>query len=214
MGAKLVSILILLFPLLALFLALFLVLAPAPAPALTLTGGQRLADEPTESPDGPQQVQVFLDLEEALARVFPAADQLWTEEWVPTAAERQSLEFALGWRLDQQSFVFHRASKNGRNLGYALVDQELGRFKPITFMVQVTPEGKVGRVEVMVYRESRGDGVHRQRFLKQFRGKSVRDPIRMNRDITVLSGATMSSRGLTAGVKKVLLLVQRKYLDE
>ena len=53
-----------------------------------------------------------------------------------------------------------------------------------------------------------------QRFLKQFRGKSTNDPIRMNRDITVLSGATMSSRALTAGVKKALILVQRRYLND
>lgn len=179
-----------------------------------LWGSQALADDLTESPDGPEYVQVYLELGEALNKVFPKADKIWAEEWQPTPAEKQSLEFALGWRLTEETFVFHRATQNGIDLGYAMVDQQRGRFKPITFMVQVSPRGKVGRVEVMVYRESHGDGVQRQRFLKQFRGKTTSDPIRMNRDITVLSGATMSSRALTAGVKKVLMLVQTRYLHD
>ncbi len=177
-------------------------------------GAQALADDLTVSPDGPEHVKIYLDLDEALNKVFPNADKIWTEEWQLTAAEKQSLEFALGWRLTEETFVFYKASHKGKELGYAMVDQQRGRFKPITFMVQVSPLGKVGRVEVMIYRESRGDGVQRQRFLKQFRGKTTSDPIRMNRDITVLSGATMSSRALTAGVKKVLMLVQTRYLND
>jgi DNA-binding transcriptional regulator of glucitol operon len=184
------------------------------AVASLIWGGPAAADDLTESPDGPEHVQVYLDLNQALDKVFPKADKIWSEEWVPTPEERQSLEFALGWRLNQPSFVFHRASHKNKNLGFAMVDEQRGRFKPITFMVHVSPKGEVGRVEVMVYRESRGNGVQRQRFLKQFRGKSTHDPIRMNRDITVLSGATMSSRALTAGVKKALILVERRYLND
>ncbi len=177
-------------------------------------GSQAIADNLKTSPDGPEHVKIYLDLAEALEKVFPKADKIWSEEWRPTQTEKQGLEFALGWRLPAELFVFHRASKNGKDLGYAMVDEQRGRFKPITFMVQVSPQGKVGRIEVMIYRESRGDGVQRQRFLKQFRNKTADDPIRMNRDITVLSGATMSSRALTAGVKKVLTLVQVRYLND
>jgi FAD:protein FMN transferase len=181
----------------------------------SLTWGSPAAEEYlSESPDGPEHVIVYLELEEALAKVFPGAEKIWTEEWIPSPDEKQSLEFSLGWHLNQESFIFYRAEKKGTDLGYAVVDQQVGRFKPITFMVQISPKGEVGRIEVMVYRESRGEGIKRQRFLKQFRGKSLGDPIRMNRDITVLSGATMSSRALTAGVRKVLALVQRRYLDD
>ena len=63
----------------------------------------------------------------------------------------------------------------------------------------------------MVYRESRGDGVKRQRFLKQFRKKDVEDHLRLTRDIVGVSGATMSSRALAVGVKKVLAVVDLKY---
>jgi thiamine biosynthesis lipoprotein len=78
-------------------------------------------------------------------------------------------------------------------------------------MVHVRPDGEVGRVLVMVYRESRGDGVRRQRFLKQFVGRDVDDPLRLNRDVVNVTGATLSSRAMTAGVRKALVLSSVRY---
>ena len=46
----------------------------------------------------------------------------------------------------------------------------------------------------------------------QYQGKDVRDPIRINRDIINISGATMSVRSASAGVKRVLVLVDEFYL--
>ncbi|MBK9471084.1 MAG: FMN-binding protein [bacterium] len=106
---------------------------------------------------------------------------------------------------------FHRASRGGRNLGWALVLEEKGRFKPITFLVHMGPDRRVAAVLVMVYRESRGDAVRRARFLDQFDGKDADDPLRLNRDVVGISGATLSSRALAAGVRKALLLAEARY---
>jgi len=38
------------------------------------------------------------------------------------------------------------------------------------------------------------------------------DPVRVNRDIINISGATMSVRSMSAGVKRVLVLVDEFYL--
>jgi Na+-translocating ferredoxin:NAD+ oxidoreductase RnfG subunit len=176
-----------------------------------LTGPVRGQDDLTESPDGPEAVKVYFTPEEALAKVFPKADTLWTEEWSPTPQERTKLESRLAWRIDEETFVIHRAGQDGQDLGYAMITQEQGRFKPITFIVKLSVTMRVDMVLVMVYRESRGDGVKRQRFLKQFRGKDSSDHLRLNRDIVGVSGATMSSRALTTGVKKVLGIVEMKY---
>ena len=166
----------------------------------------------TESPDGPEAVKVYFTPEEALAKVFAEADSMWTETWNPTEAEIAELEARLGWRVPPVAVEFHRARKMDEDLGWAVVTEERGRFKPITFMVQVDPEGRVAMVLVMVYRESRGDGVKRQRFLKQFKKKDSDDHLRLNRDIVGVSGATLSSRALTAGVKRVLAQVDMRYL--
>jgi hypothetical protein len=98
-----------------------------------------------------------------------------------------------------------------RFVGYALVTEERGKYRPITFLVGITPDLRVKDTAVMVYRESRGGEVRSRRFLRQYRGKSIHDPIRTNRDIINISGATISVHSINAGVRKVLMVVQTAY---
>jgi len=154
---------------------------------------------------------VFLTLDEGLARVFAAADTLWAETWVPTPGEKQAVERRLGWRLEQNAFTFYRARGDGEPLGWAMVTEQVGHHRLITFLVHVTPDHEVGAVEVMVYRESRGGEIRRQRFLRQYRGKDLDDHIRLNRDIVGITGATLSVRATNASVRRVLTLVDARY---
>ncbi len=181
--------------------------------ALVLVAGAPAARgaEPESSPDGPEHVKVYYTETQALARVFDGADRQWQETWEPTPDERTALEARLGWQVPEPAFTFHGASRGGRDLGRALVLEEKGRFKPITFLVHLGPDLRVEAVLVMVYRESRGDAVRRSRFLDQFDGKNAGDPLRLNRDVVGISGATMSSRALAAGVRKALLLAEARY---
>jgi hypothetical protein len=89
-----------------------------------------------------------------------------------------------------------------------MIAEEVGKYRPITFMVGTTPERAVRNVEVLIYRESRGGEVRRSRFLNQYRGKSAGDPIRTNRDILNIAGATLSVNALNHGVKRVLLTLE------
>lgn len=169
------------------------------------------AAEPEVSPDGPEHVKVYFTPEQALGRVFAGADRQWQENWEPTADERAALAGRLGLQVPETSFTFHRAARAGRELGWALVLEEKGRFKPITFLVHIGADRRVETVLVMVYRESRGDAVRRARFLGQFIGKDGDDPLRLNRDVVGISGATLSSRALAAGVRKALVLTEARY---
>ena len=59
-----------------------------------------------------------------------------------------------------------------------------------------------------MYREARGDEVRDLNFRKQFVGKTATDPIAPDRDIAVVSGATISSRAMAVGVKRALVLFE------
>ena len=100
----------------------------------------------------------------------------------------------------------------GRNQGeaqrYAFILDEKGKHFPITFIVALNPDATVHQVAVMVYRERRGDGVKRLRFLNQFKGKGSRDSIEVNRDIVHLTGSTISSWSIAAGVRKAVVLLK------
>lgn len=58
----------------------------------------------------------------------------------------------------------------------------------------------------MVYREPQGEAIQEKRFRKQFIGKRSKGPVTLDKDIDVISGATISSRAATFAARKGLAL--------
>jgi electron transport complex protein RnfG len=96
------------------------------------------------------------------------------------------------------------ARSQGHVDGYALMDNELGKTEPITFLTALTPLGDVNAVEILAYREPYGGEVQSAKYLRQYQGKGVKNPIRVGQDITNMSGATISSRAVALGVKRAV----------
>lgn len=120
-------------------------------------------------------------------------------------AGRARIAELLGSRPPSDSLVVKLPrDDSGRLLGYAVLVEEVGKYRPITFLVGTTTDLEVVGVEVLVYRESRGGEVQKARFLRQYRGKTVDDPIRVNRDILNIAGATLSVRAMNRGVQRTL----------
>jgi Na+-translocating ferredoxin:NAD+ oxidoreductase RnfG subunit len=150
--------------------------------------------------------QVYLSKDQALAVALPPHDKVVARVLTPTPDQRKQAERRLGRKLEEPSYTFFEGQAGGKPVGHAIVLDELGKHYPITFVVGLTPDGAVREVAVMTYREKRGDAVKRRRFLNQFKDKTDADPIMVNRDIVHLTGATVSSWSLAAGVKKAVVL--------
>ena len=149
--------------------------------------------------------EVLLTREQALKEIFPEAVRTAEERRPLDAGVKRELEAKLGRRIEEDELDVAKVyDGSGALRGYAVVTEEIGKYRPITFMVGVGPDLRVRDVAVMVYRESRGGDVKRKRFLSQYRGKRATDPIDVGRDIINVSGATISVRSLNAGVKRVL----------
>ncbi|MEO6717548.1 MAG: FMN-binding protein [Novosphingobium sp.] len=99
-----------------------------------------------------------------------------------------------------------RAVTAGRTAGWVLVDEVIGKHEYITYATAISPDGHVLGVEIMSYRESHGEQVRDPRWRARFRGKTVADPFRLNQDIPNISGATLSCRNVTDGVKRLLAI--------
>ncbi|MFN3466508.1 MAG: FAD:protein FMN transferase [Candidatus Brocadiales bacterium] len=159
------------------------------------------------------EVQVFLTEEEALKRVFPEADEILADMIFLSPEDRKTLEDRLGRKLFEEGFLVYIGKKGDEVLGYAVITQEVGKFHPFDFIVAVRSNGKIKDLAVLVYRESRGGEVARRRFLHQFINKSLKNPLRINKDIINITGATMSVVCMCEGVKKVLALVENFYIS-
>lgn len=144
--------------------------------------------------------------QELLADFFRSSQAVTYQKFPIRPADRERLARRLGYAPAKQSYTFYVAKSGARVDGYALIDDELGEHQPITFAVKLSPAGVVERQEVLTYREPYGDEVRTPRFRQQFVGKTAKDPVQADRDITVISGATISSRSMAVGVRRALLL--------
>ncbi len=93
-------------------------------------------------------------------------------------------------------------------IGYAFEDIVMGRWGPIHYLAGLSPDGKVVQVIVLDYQEIRGRPVAKNRFLKQYKNKTIQNPLKLQKDIDGITGATVSSRSLTDGVRKILYVFQ------
>lgn len=178
----------------ALFLLALLSLGPA-LPA-------RAEDEP--APAWNRFEQVFLTEAQALDLALPGAQSRVPHAVALDDALVARLQRALGRKL-APSFAYVEGRAAGRTTGYAVILEEKGKHEPITFVAALGPDLGVREVAVMIYRERRGEAVRRKRFLNQFVGKTAADPLALNRDLTSLTGATVSCWSIAAGVKRAVV---------
>jgi hypothetical protein len=147
-----------------------------------------------------------------LAEFFPKSEHVGFRTFAVDKSIRARLAQRLGYAPARDRYTIFVATTHGQIDGYAVVDDEQGLHQPITFATRLSPRGMVERVEIMVYREPRGDEVRDVRFRKQFQGKTSQDPLRLNRDIDAVSGATVSSASLAVGVRRATILVEELAL--
>lgn len=89
---------------------------------------------------------------------------------------------------------------------WLVVDEVIGKHEMITYAVALSPSGSILGIEILEYVESYGYEVAELDWRKQFVGKTVSDPIKLNQDIQNIGGATLSCKHITDGVKRVTAL--------
>ncbi len=164
------------------------------------------------NPEELGHLEIYFTEEDAAKVMFPESEKIHHEDLTLTAEQKDFVEQSIGWKFPEDSFPVYWGETQGKIDGYAVVQNTIGKHRPITYMVGIDADGEVMNFEVLVYREARGNEIATKRFNYQYQGKDVRDPIRINRDIINISGATMSVRSASAGVKRVLVLVNEYYL--
>ncbi|OLB54567.1 MAG: FMN-binding protein [Nitrospirae bacterium] len=156
--------------------------------------------------------EVFMTEEEAVKIMLPKSQRIRKEMLRLSQEKKEMVEQRIGWKFPEDSFEVYIGETADKVDGYAMVHNTIGKHKHMTYVVGADPMGYCTDVELLVFREARGSEVGRKRFNSQYEGKTVLDPIRINKDIINISGATMSVRSISAGVKRVLVLIDEFYL--
>jgi FMN-binding domain len=159
------------------------------APALVITSGQCFA-------------VTYLTVEQAQKVIFPGAT-FSPLNLSLTPAQKSAIEKASGVRLRKPPRVWRV-----RSGGWFIADEVLGKHEFITFALGLTSHGAVKQIEIMDYRESYGYQIRDPKWRAQFAGKTAQAPLRLDHDIRNISGATLSSRHVTEGVRRLLALYE------
>lgn len=169
----------------------------------------------------------LLTQEDALKKVFGPQTQIVTETKDLAEPKLSKVKAILGGELvhyqkgsksagvaAKTSFDFYFALKDSNKTAVALIDEEPGKWGPVKFIVALDLQGVVKQVEVLSYEEKRGQPIARHSFLSQFEGKTSKSPLQVEKDITGISGATISSRCAAFAVKKAIALYGELYLTQ
>lgn len=141
----------------------------------------------------------YLSVEQVQAAMFPG-ETLKPEFHSLTDAQIDAI------RQDSRESPLGRELKAWRasDGGWLLVDEVVGKHEFITLAVGLDAAGAVKGVEIMDYREAYGGQVRGGAWRAQFTGKRHGAPLKLGRDIQNISGATLSSKHVADGVRRLL----------
>ena len=146
----------------------------------------------------------FLTLEEAQKLCFPEATAFEAQTLRFTPEQTKAIAAKCGLKVRNPGNRLWLARTGGAVTGVLFLDHVTGKHELIDYAVAITPDGKVRQVEILEYRENYGGEIRRPQWLEQFRGKDATARLKLTDDVSNISGATISCRHVTEGIKRVL----------
>lgn len=148
---------------------------------------------------GPALGETYLSVEQAQALLFPG-EAMARQKVALTAVQAKSIEAASGKQVRDLEPKLWRAGSGG----WFFIDQVVGKHELITYALGIDADGRIKGIEVLDYRETYGGEVRKPAWRAQFTGKQAGAPLKVGKDITNISGATLSCRNLTDGVRRLV----------
>jgi hypothetical protein len=141
----------------------------------------------------------YLTIDQAQKAIFPGKT-LTLAPVKLTSVQRQAIQQASGVRVLRDEQQVWRVSSGG----WFIADEVVGKHEFITYAVGLNADGSVKQIEIMDYRETYGGQIRDQKWRGQFVGKTSKSTLKLDSDIKNISGATLSCRHITDGVKRLL----------
>ena len=142
--------------------------------------------------------------EAAMLAVVSDPDNTTFSDALELSGDMTAAATAAGGTLNEM----YEVQVNGEAAGYAVKVTASGSQGSIEMMVGVDAEGAVTGVSVVNHSETSGIGTKGVGVLDQFIGKSAADgTLTVGTNVDAITGATVSTKGVTAGVNAALAAV-------
>ncbi|MGI6575866.1 MAG: RnfABCDGE type electron transport complex subunit G [bacterium] len=109
---------------------------------------------------------------------------------------------------------FYLGYKGEEKVGIVALFTQGGYGGDIRMMVGVNMDGTITGLRIMEHGETPGLGakIDEDWFKEQFKDKSTSDPFTIGEDIEAITGATISSRSVTGGIKMIVSEIEKTFL--
>jgi hypothetical protein len=149
----------------------------------------------------------YMNVDQARSLIFPFADEYVAKpQLTPEQVQEIDKLSAVNGRGAQPQVW--QAMAKGKMIGWFFIDQVIGKHELITYALGLNNDGSIRQLQILEYLEVYGSQVRYPNWRDQFVGKTVKNPLRIENDIENITGATLSSRHLTDGIRRLLFLHQ------
>ena len=148
------------------------------------------------------KAQLMRTQEDALKLAFPTAKVERLTVFL-TETQVEQIQKLAHVKLESKLVTYYVGRSGSEIAGFAFFEKNTVRTKEEIFMVVLNPDGSVRFVEMLAFYEP-FDYLPTSRWLKLFGGKSLTDGLWPGREIHNITGATLTARAVTLGVRKVL----------
>ena len=154
------------------------------------------------------EAKIYLSIEQAQKILMPNK-QLSKMPMIITDDLQEKMRTASSIRHPFQGDQIWKTSDGG----WFIVDEVVGKHEMITYAVGIHANGQIQGVEILEYNETYGEQIREKKWLQQFKGRDANQTLRFNEDIKNITGATLSSKHVTNGVQRLMVLY-REYLSK
>ena len=153
----------------------------------------------------PSKAERYLTAAEAQNRCFPKASRFEAVGIELAREQIKEIERQTGTKVRNPKPRIWTAWQQTNLLGVVFVDEVIGKHDLVDYALALSPKGEVLQLEILEYREHYGGQIRRPEWRQQFKGKRWNHSVKLNDDIYNISGATLSCRHVTEGVKRLLV---------
>lgn len=152
----------------------------------------------------PCYATTYLTVEQAQKICFTNATQFVSADVALTREQMKAIEKDSGLRVRLPTEKVWRAMDGNEFLGWVIQDEVLGKHEYIQWVLALNADGSVRQIEILNYHETYGYEIRNEKWRAQFYGKQHGAKFKLGDDIKNISGATLSCRHITDGVKRLL----------
>lgn len=150
----------------------------------------------------------YMTIDQARTLIFPLADEFVAQPVQLTPEQMQEIEKLSGVPGRTAQHNAWQVLSQGKMIGWFFIDQVVGKHELITYALGLNANCSVRQFQIVEYLEAYGYQVRELKWRDQFVGKTADSPLAVGTDIGNISGATLSVRHITNGIKRLLFLCQ------